>query len=265
MKFMNKMTGLQTVRLLTQLIAVGFTIFGLNSLVHIFGLPRPVFIMTVIIGGMFFCGWGCPFGAIQEWLRFLGRKLFKVNLNIPNPWHRYLAFSRYILWGLTFFAVWNWRPLNSRRAFLALSAESEIQVAAGVILIMVILLALFMDRPYCKYLCGFGAEFGLVGLGKIFTFKRSQTKCISCKKCDQKCPMGLEISQIGHLRSPNCINCFKCVAACPVPGALTYGPALIRLEDLKDMKRRYLPPKSRTTENDLDQSATLSTTLEKSA
>lgn len=242
-------------RLLSQLIAVGFTIFGYNALVHVFGLPRPIFILTVIIGGMFFCGWGCPFGAVQEWLRILGRRFFKFNLNLPTPWHRYLTFCRYILWGLAIFAIWSWSPLSARHTFLALSAKNEIQLAAGLILTAIMLLSLFMDRPFCKYLCKFGAEYGLLGLSRIATIKRSRNKCVSCKKCEKRCPMGLETAQAGNLRSPNCINCFNCLAACPVSGALTYGPSfIIKLEDLKNLKKRYLPgrPRLKTLTSDRD-------------
>jgi Polyferredoxin len=240
-KFLHKKTLLQDSRFLCQCIAVGFTVVGLNSLVHIFGLPRPVFIASVIIVGMFFCGWGCPFGALQEWTRALGKRMFGIGYNIPNPLHRYLSLSRYILWGLTFFAIWSWQPLNSRRAFLKLTTSHELEIAAALIMAVILLLSLFMDRPYCKYICGFGSEFGLMSLFRVFTFRRSPKKCVSCGKCDQACPMGLEVSTYENLRSASCINCFRCVSACPVKGALTFGPAYVRLQDIKEIKNRWLP------------------------
>jgi polyferredoxin len=236
-------TRLQTVRFTVQIVVVSFTLAGLNSVVHIFGLPRPAFIALVIIAGMFFCGWGCPFGALQDWLRFLGKRLTQKNLNLPNPWHRYLALSRYLLWAPAFFALWSWEPLNARRAFLALCAGRGVLAIAICLMMALLFLAVFMDRPYCKYLCGFGSEFGLMSLSRVFTLRRSQARCLGCKKCDKSCPMGLEVSRTGNMRSANCINCLRCLEACPVEGALGFGPALVRKQDLVDVKNVWLHPR----------------------
>lgn len=238
----TKYTWLQAARFAVQAITVSFTLAGMNSLVHIFGLPRSVFIATVIVAGMLFCGWGCPFGALQDWLRFFGKRLSKKNINIPNPWHRYLALTRYLLWLPAFLAIWSWGPLNARRTFLTLCAERGVLLVAVGIMALLLVLASFMDRPYCKYLCGFGSEFGLMGLARLFTFRRSLVHCVNCKKCDKACPMGLEVSRISHMRSANCINCFRCLEACPMQDALSFGPAFVRRRDIVEVTNIWLRP-----------------------
>ncbi len=62
-----------------------------------------------------------------------------------------------------------------------------------------------------------------MSLLRPFTIKRNVDTCINCGKCDKACPMQINISKAGKLRSPQCVNCFECTSACPVNGAMEYG------------------------------------------
>ncbi|GHS89798.1 hypothetical protein AGMMS49957_13780 [Synergistales bacterium] len=233
----------QICRLGAQIIAFGLTVAGYNHLVDINTIPSYLFVASVVLAGMFFCGWACPFGAAQEWLRLAGRKLTKFNLNIPNPLHRYLSLLRYAL--LLFFLWVGWHSIelstNARVTFLLISYGREITWFALCFMGLVLFLSLFMDRPYCKYLCARGAGRGLAGILRVFTIKRNSDKCINCRHCDKTCPMGIEISTAGSLRTASCVNCFKCVVRCPAKGALKFGFVIPRLRDLKDAIKRYFP------------------------
>ena len=55
-----------------------------------------------LLAGAFYCGWLCPFGALQEWLGKLGRLLKLPRLRVSDKVEKWLRFSRYILFGLTF-------------------------------------------------------------------------------------------------------------------------------------------------------------------
>lgn len=235
----------QRVRFLVQLVIVAVTVAGYNSLVHVFGLPLPAFIVTAVVAGMFFCGWGCPFGAVQEWLRAIGWRMGLKNLNIPNPWHRWLSLIRYVLLVSVLVIAWEptASPINARRTLLMYFVGRGLSVSAIAVLMTFVLLALFMDRPYCKYFCRFGAEYGLMGVLRIFTVRRDRALCIDCGACDRSCPMGLDVSTAGNLRTANCINCFRCFDACPVKGAISYGPALPRPAEFAEAARQYLSPK----------------------
>jgi len=236
-----KKKATQLCRLGAQFIVMRFTIAGYNHLVDIDILPGSVFVLSVVFFGMFFCGWACPFGAAQEWVRVLGVRMTGITLNIPNPLHRYLALSRYVLWLSVFVIAWDptTAPINSRRAFLSFFAGGNSAYAAVIFLSVMLAVSLFMDRPYCKYLCRRGAGRGIVGMARPFTVIRNQSRCVGCGKCDRICQMGIEISTAGNLRTANCINCFKCVAGCPAHGALKFGFAIPKLKDLKDAVRRY--------------------------
>lgn len=47
--------------------------------------------------GNFFCGWICPYGAMQEFFGAIGNKIFKKKYKMPRNIQKYLQFSRYIL------------------------------------------------------------------------------------------------------------------------------------------------------------------------
>ena len=56
----------------------------------------------------------------------------------------------------------------------------------------------FVERPFCKYACPYGAVLGVFNLFRIFGIKRRKSSCISCKACDKACPMNIDVSGAGH-------------------------------------------------------------------
>ena len=99
----------------------------------------------------------------------------------------------------------------------------EVALSALIILAAVLLLSLVTERPWCKYLCPYGALLGLFNLIRVFPIRRKASSCIHCKRCDQACPMRLDISNAEAVRDPSCISCYRCVSgsACPVDDTVT--------------------------------------------
>lgn len=128
--------------------------------------------------------------------------------------------------------------MNYRRAYFGLITGQVLEISLYVGLGLVLVLTLLMDRPFCRYVCGFGALFGLLSMARVFTVKRDAGKCANCSQCDDACAMGIKVSKQENVRSPHCINCLKCTSSCPVPEALTFGPALPRLKDFIPEKRK---------------------------
>ena len=91
------------------------------------------------------------------------------------------------------------------------------------IMIFYLILSVFFERAFCNYLCTEAAKYGILSMLRIFSIKRDESSCINCKKCDQACPMNIQVSAHDHVRNGQCINCMKCIHVCPVPGTLRYA------------------------------------------
>lgn len=223
----------QLIRNLIQLSIFLLLIAGFYSKIRsgfIFLLP------LAFVAGNFFCGWICPFGSAQEFVGKLGSLVLKKKFKTPPFLQKYLQYSRYLLAVLTLFlasqAILDLAFLNSYKTFMHSAAGKNITALALTVMGSFLFIGMFFDRPFCNYFCPEGIRHGLLSLGRIFTIKRAHQTCISCKKCDQICPMQIKISTSTNLRHAHCINCFKCLSACPVSKTLTYGKVAYNFKKL---------------------------------
>lgn len=243
----RKYKGLKIARFVAQAAALVLTLWGYYSLVQGMSLPKPLFYVMVITAGLFFCGWCCPFGTMQEWLRHVGKNGLGITLVIPAKIDRYLLLMRYLIplsAGALAIAV-----LDSRRAFISMVGGRELEIAAYAFLGVMLFLSLFIDRPFCRYLCGFGAIYGTMSILRLFTIKRNADTCVGCGKCDTSCQMGVEVSRVHAVRDPHCINCFECIGVCPVPEALKPSVAVPNMRDARALKEKYFPTATPVTRN----------------
>lgn len=180
-----------------------------------------IFLITSLFLGRVFCGYFCPLGAIQEWLRIIGRKIgVKKGFELPAKADKYLRYAKYFVLaaviGFSFFVgdlvFRNYDPYNS---LMHLGVEFEEKIFGYSILGLVLLVALFSSNLWCRYFCPLGAFFGLVRKIGFFRIKRDAATCISCGNCDRSCPAGLEIATADKVTSADCISCGKCVGGCP--------------------------------------------------
>ncbi len=184
--------------------------------------------MLAILFGPVICGWVCPFGTFQEWVGKLGRKIFKKKYNqlIPNNFDKYLRFIRYIILLLVIYktaitAKLMFQDVDPYYALFNFWSD-EVSVTALIVLGVTILLSLFVERPWCKYACPYGAVLGIFNLFRLFKIRRTSTACINCKACDKACPMNISVSTSARVLNHQCISCMKCTSenTCPVAGTV---------------------------------------------
>lgn len=168
--------------------------------------------VVFLFGRRIICGWGCPCVAIREVVGFPFRyKTMRSKLAWRLRHVKWLFFIMYLVAG---YAVIN--PLNSWSA-------SYLGIFAMVVIIpyflSMLLSPLTGNRAYCRYLCPFGATFGLLNRVGMFRLDFNQQSCTSCELCNKVCDMGIPVMELGKdmgkIDVADCMGCGRCVSECP--------------------------------------------------
>jgi uncharacterized protein with FMN-binding domain/NAD-dependent dihydropyrimidine dehydrogenase PreA subunit len=203
-------------------------------------MANSILLGAMIIMGPIFCGWVCPFGTLQDIFSNLGSELGIKKYVMPAKIKKILAFSRYILLLITLLItadfIFNIFNLDPRANFTALLGGRNLTAAGWSIIFIFLSISMFFERPFCNYLCIEGAKFGLLSSARPLTIIRNEETCVGCNRCNRVCPMNIDVSSYGQVRSMQCINCMECVAACPVKNTLTVGIIPVR----KTLKKAIL-------------------------
>jgi polyferredoxin len=183
-----------------------------------------------------FCGWICPLGFLQDLAAglsaFVQRRVPAVHRGVRAIRRRAapLAFLDrplrllkyavlvWAVWGAAAFGVMVFRDVDPWIALLEIGRAS-----AGfgfVILVLTLVGALFVDRPWCRYACPLGAANGLVARFSPVRIERLEAACVDCGVCTRACPMGLPVATATRITAADCNACLECVEACPRTGAL---------------------------------------------
>jgi polyferredoxin len=159
-----------------------------------------------------------------------GQAVFGRTFALPRWLDIPLRSLKYILFGLFAYVVVT-MPVPEIRAFLAgpygLVADVKMlnffrlmgQTTAIVVGVLLIL-SVFVQNFWCRFLCPYGAMAGLVALVSPARIRRNPDACIDCAKCAHACPAGLPVDTALSIRSAECNACMLCVAVCPAAGAL---------------------------------------------
>lgn len=234
----SKNRFVQPARRITQLVFIGLLIAGLYMnlrMVLIILLP------VSLLFGNFFCGWACPYGAVQELMGDIGSKIFKKKFKMPRKIQKYLQYLRYVLFVILMIGILDFilSPTNGYGTFMSVVSERMTTVASATalgIMIFYLVLSMFFERAFCNYLCTEAAKYGVLSMTRIFSIKRDEDSCVNCRKCDKACPMNIEVSVHDQVRNGQCINCMKCIQVCPVEGTLNYSR--VKLPIGKNRKNR---------------------------
>ncbi|MGH1413439.1 MAG: 4Fe-4S binding protein [Pelagimonas sp.] len=164
-----------------------------------------------------FCGWLCPFGAMQEFLHHIGRLLHIPIVEVPRRWDQHFKKLKYValagLVAITLFAPQHMDKAAEIEPFKTAITTFFIRewyYAAYATLWLV--LGLFVFKGFCRYLCPLGALMAIGGLLRLRKWIPRRIECGSpCQLCKVKCNYGA-IRQNGDIQYDECFQCLDCVA-----------------------------------------------------
>jgi polyferredoxin len=181
-----------------------------------------IILITSFLVGRMFCAFACPIGAVQELFSKINFK-FDINNQANFGKHvdvsiqlasriRWLFFAAFVI----FAGVWSIQLLpfvNPFSAFLILQKPAVFLISLSFIFLLVVsLVSVFLYRPYCRFICPFGAVSSLLSKYTRNKYERTEV-CTECGLCEKICPT-LEAFQ--DSKKNECYYCNRCIEICPV-------------------------------------------------
>ena len=185
------------------------------------------FVTLLIWGRGIFCGWLCPFGALQEMVSWLAKRLQIKQWRISNKVHKHLLNLKYVIFigilAISFYSIngaaWASEVEPFKTVFTLAFNQSLPYVAYAILLLGI---GLFIHKFFCRYLCPLGAGLATIGLlGRVRWLSRRKACGTRCQYCANKCEIGA-IEPSGEINYNECIQCFECIVIyhdnqqCPV-------------------------------------------------
>ncbi|WP_350332945.1 4Fe-4S binding protein [Coralliovum pocilloporae] len=162
-----------------------------------------------------FCGWLCPFGALQELTNRLAKICRVPQWTVPWALHERLWPVKYMiflgLFGLSLYSIESAEHYAEIEPFKT-AIILKFDRAWPYVLFAVGLLAigLFVERFYCRYLCPLGAALAIPARIRMFDWLKRYRECGSpCQRCAREC-MVQAIHPEGDINPNECLNCLHC-------------------------------------------------------
>jgi NosR/NirI family nitrous oxide reductase transcriptional regulator len=174
-----------------------------------------------------YCGWLCPFGALQELLNRLAKRVRIPQPPLPWGLHerlwplKYLIFL--VLFGFSLHSLgWAERLAEVEPFKTAIILKFVRDWPFVLFAIAVLVPGLFIERFYCRYLCPLGAALAIPGRLRMFEWLKRYKECgTPCQRCANEC-MVQAIHPEGNINVNECLYCLHCQVvysddhACPV-------------------------------------------------
>jgi NosR/NirI family transcriptional regulator, nitrous oxide reductase regulator len=223
--------------LLIVLVWLGWTAGAQLSIVHVinyllapfkhfeigFYLAEPLIIIIaaytlvslVLIGRGVFCGWLCPFGALQELLGQISRALRVPQWNPSHALDQRLWMGKYIAAAAVLILVIT--EIDPSGATIEIepfktAITSKFTRAWPYLIYAGALLAigLFSERAYCRFLCPLGGVLAALDRLHLLNMLKRRPECGSpCHLCERSCPVRA-IEPTGEIKTSECFQCLDC-------------------------------------------------------
>ena len=162
-----------------------------------------------------FCGWLCPFGALQELINEAARKLKIPQYELPFALHERLWAIKYIILLLLFGL--SLESLSSAERFAevepfktAITLKFDRQWWFVLYAVMLLVINIFTRKVYCRYVCPLGAALAIPSKFRLFDWLKRRKECGNpCQLCAKECEIQA-IHPDGHINHNECHYCLDC-------------------------------------------------------
>lgn len=236
-KFPRFMHNLRRAYLAFTVIFIGWYALGQLSVVNVFTFIHSVitdfnwelFLMDPIIfilwaftaavillwGRGVFCGWLCPFGALQELINEAARKLKIPQYELPFAVHERLWAIKYIillvLFGISLESMATAERFAEVEPFkTAITLKFDRQWWFVLYAVILLVINIFTRKVYCRYICPLGAALAIPTKFRLFDWLKRRKECGSpCQLCAKECEIQA-IHPDGTINANECHHCLDC-------------------------------------------------------
>lgn len=162
-----------------------------------------------------YCGWLCPFGALQELTNRIAKFARIPQIEVPWGLHERLWPLKYMiflaLFGLSLYSLdvaEHYAEVEPFKTAIILKFQRAWPFVTFVVVLLGI--GLFIERFYCRYLCPLGAALAIPARLRMFDWLKRYRECGNpCQRCAKEC-MVQAIHPEGNINPNECLNCLHC-------------------------------------------------------
>ncbi|MDY6978617.1 MAG: 4Fe-4S binding protein [Pseudomonadota bacterium] len=172
--------------------------------------------VTIVLWGRgVYCGWLCPYGALQEFVYRVGRYLKVPSFEFPEVVHERLWAIKYVillgLFGLSLHSMSLAEAYAEVEPFkTAITLRFQREWGFVFYALLMLLVSLFNRKFFCRYVCPLGAALTFPARFRIFDWLRRRKECgHPCQICRNECEVG-SIRGTGEIVETECHYCLAC-------------------------------------------------------
>ena len=162
-----------------------------------------------------FCGWLCPFGALQELINEAARKLKIPQYELPFAVHERLWAIKYLIL-LLLFGI-SLESMSTAELFAevepfktAVTLRFDRQWWFVLYAVALLVINLFTRKVYCRYICPLGAALAIPSQFRLFDWLKRRKECGNpCQLCAKECEIQA-IHPDGRINANECHYCLDC-------------------------------------------------------
>ena len=174
---------------------------------------------TLILGRGLFCGWLCPFGALQELIGFIAKYFGIKKKELPEKYYEKLWTIKYFILvtiiGVSFFSMEtasNIAEIEPFKTSIMRHFNRGLPYVSYAVILLII--SMFMERGFCRFICPLGGSLAVLGRIRITDKLKRRQECGNpCNLCSTSCPVKAIPSsgkRKGEIIMSECFRCLDC-------------------------------------------------------